>query len=76
MNSCGGLGSPGARDVCRNLTMVESDNASSAADDARQSKFGKTKGPRTQKPNNDANQQAAGDFLKLVFFDKNCLELT
>ncbi len=73
MNSGGGLGSPGAR---RNLTMVESDNASSAADDARQSKFGKTKGPRTQKPNNDANQQAAGDFLKLVFFDKNCLELT
>ncbi len=53
--------------------MVESDNASSAADDARRSKFGKTKGPRTQKPNNDANQQAAGDFLKLVFFDKKLL---
>ncbi len=37
-------------------------NTASLGDDVKISKFGKVKGPRTQKPNKDPNQQAAGEM--------------
>jgi len=40
-------------------TMVEDGENASIKGDVVVSKFGKIKGPRSQKPNNDANQQAA-----------------
>jgi hypothetical protein len=42
--------------------MVEASENASMADDVRVSKFGKVKGPRTQKANSDSNQQAAGEL--------------
>jgi hypothetical protein len=54
--------------------MVEGENAT-MADDVKISKFGKIKGPRTQKPNNDANQQIAGNILKLILFLKKLFDI-
>ncbi len=54
--------------TAKNLTtMVEGGENASVNGDVVVSKFGKIKGPRTQKPNNDANQQAAGNVLKPFF---------
>ena len=43
------------------VVCVEAETAS-VGDDVKMSKFGKIKGPRTQKPNKDQNQQAAGEI--------------